>query len=370
MSIKDKLLAAAVKQLLAFRSRPGAIDRRFRGLTGPHATSPTRDRVTVAAVQMEFSLVDDGVHYADKIYRLCRQAVERGVQLVSFPEYAWTPLIGMLPGIKDLAAKTTGGLEAAAGEVGGGAGLADILRLVAPAVERAFVATGAAVSRALGLYLMSGSTISLDRDGHLYNAAYLFGPQGQLLVTQRKLHVFTDERSWLSVGDSLQTVDLPFARVALPVCMDFTYWETTRLAWLNGAELYFNPSADSTGDEEFGAARGVRTRVQESPAYGILSNVVTDLFGLHWRGPSRIVAPIGLDPRGSTLARATTPDHEELVVAELDLARLREFRSVHAPEFNPALYANYLPKLYNRERERVARGNRRIVSSSGEERIS
>jgi predicted amidohydrolase len=360
MSLKDQLLNLGVRKLLDYKAQPARIERALRK-TSPRASTPTNDRVTVAAIQMEFNLLDDGAQYAEKIYALCRQAVMRGAQLVALPEYAWTPLIGMLPGIRELAAQATGGLEGAASQVGGGASLADILRTVAPAVESAFVATGRGVAQALDIYLMSGSTISRDTAGHLYNVGYLFGPDGVLIGKQFKLHAFTEERDWLTVGDSLQVFALSFARVALPICMDFTYWETTRLAWLDGAEIFINPSADASGDEEFPAARGVRTRVQESPAYGILSNIVTDLFGLHWRGPSRIVAPVGLDSRGSVIAQADTADREEVLVAELDLARLRAFRTAHAPEFNRALYKKYLPRAYEEYRTRVAREGRRIV---------
>ncbi|MGE5138872.1 MAG: carbon-nitrogen hydrolase family protein [Rudaea sp.] len=361
MGIRDRVLGTAVAALLGWKSRPGPIDAVIGRQRGPRAAVPSRDRVTAAAVQMEFNLLDGGAQYAEKVYALARAAVDRGAQLVVFPEYAWTPLLGMLPGIADLARRSSGGLESAVEELGTGAGLADIFRTVAPSVERAFRATGRAVSRALGIYLVSGSTISVDDSGRLYNIAYLFGPDGSLIGTQKKLHPFTNERDWLTCGSSLETFSLPFASLSVPVCMDFTYWETTRLAWHAGAEILVNPSADTDGDAEFLAARGVQTRVQECLAYGILSNLVTDLFGLHFRGPSRIVAPIGVDPRGATLARAATADREEIVVADLDLARLREFRELQAPEFNETLHRRYFPHAYDEYRRRVERDGKRLV---------
>lgn len=362
MSLRGRLLEQGVKTILAYRSRLGVIESAVRAASrgGPRATVPTPDRVTVASVQLRFELLEGGAAYGKKIYGLAQEAVARGAQVVAFPEYAWTPLMGMLPGIRDLAARAQGGLEGAAKEFGGGS-LADILRTVAPAVESAFVATGRAVARALRIYLMSGSTISLE-NGKLYNTAYLFGPEGELVGRQRKMHAFLTERAWLTVGDSLQVFALPFARVALPVCMDFTYWETTQSAVNRGADLLCNPSADSQGDQEYAAMRGVRARVQESPAYGVLANMVTDLFGLHWRGPSWIVAPLGLDPRGSVLARTATGDTEEVVVTELDLERLREFRAAHPLEPNPELYARYLPAAYAAYRERAVRDGRRKIT--------
>ncbi len=359
MSIKERLLGSAFQKLLAHKSRASLVERAVPK-TSLRATLPTRDQVTVAAVQMEFDLLDDAGQYAKKIYTLASQAVELGAQIVSFPEYAWTPLIGMLPGVHDLAGKVTGGLESAANHFRQGAGLANILHTVAPYVQNAFLSTGTAVSRALGVFLMSGSTITRDDRGRLFNVAYLFGPHGEAIGAQRKLHAFTTERDWLTVGGSLEVFDLGFTSVALPVCMDFTYWETVRLAWLDGAEILFNPSADAMGDEEYSASRGVRARVQEAPAYGILSNMVTDLFGLHWRGPSWIVAPLGLE-RGSILAQSATSDREEVVVTELDLKRLREFRHEHHFDFNEELHSHYFPHVYEAYRQRLEREGRRVV---------
>ncbi len=361
MALKDQLLSFGVKKLLAYKARPGEIERVLNDRTEPRANLPTNARVVAAAVQMEFNLVDDGAQYAKKIYRLAREAVLRDAQLVAFPEYAWTPLLGMLPGIRGLAAKSGGGLEGAVGEIGRGATLADIFRTIAPAASTAFLATMRGVARALGIYLMSGSTIECDAAGRLYNVAYLFGPDGTQIGRQPKLHPYESERDWLTVGDSLQTYALPFAKVSLPVCMDLTFWETTRLAWSDGAELVFDPKADGCGDKEFCAARGIHTRVQEAPVFGIAPKIVTDLFGLHWRGPSEIVAPLGLDPRGSILAQADRADREEVILAELDLAHLREYRAARVPEFNGALLAKHLPHAYAEYRERVKREGKRSV---------
>lgn len=342
MPIKDRVLAAAVSRLLAYRARPAQIQRAL-----PHAPiivrRPSSVVLPVAAVQMQFDFVNDGAQYAKKIYALAAQAAQQGAQLVAFPEYAWTPLIGMLPGIRDLERKSRGGLQGAA--TASGASLRDILLLVAPHVEHAFAATGSAVARALNIYLMNGTTIARDTNGNLFNVAYFFAPDGSLLGTQKKMHAFTTEREWLTCGCDLQIFDLPNTRVAAPVCMDFTYWETARLAWQRGAEILINPSADDFAAQEFLQARGVRTRVQEAPCYGILANMVTDLFGLHWRGPSMIVQPCALG--NSVIVTSASSDREEIVIANLELERLRELRAAQHWDFNSKLLNDILPRAYS-----------------------
>lgn len=332
-----------VSRLLAFRARPTRISRALPAAPATAVRRLPSAVLPVAAVQMRFDFVNDSAAYARKIYALAAPAAAQGAQLVCFPEYAWTPLLGMLPGIRKLERQTRGGLQGAANA--GGASLRDILTLVAPHVERAFVATGSAVARALNIYLMNGSTIAADNAGHLFNIAYLFGPNGECIGAQKKGHAFTTERDWLALGDSLQTFAVGATRVAVPVCMDFTYWETTRLAWQGGAEILINPSADDSAEHAYLQARGVRTRVQEAPCYGILANMVTDLFGLGWRGPSMIVQPTALG--NSILARTRDSDSEQVVVAELDLEKLRAYRAFLHWDFNHALLGEILARAYS-----------------------
>lgn len=383
MSFQEQIVAAAVSRLLAHRARPAQIQRAISKLSRTPPSPPViptqhhsqdlapdvnltrvarqlgnapraiqtpsvmlrRDHpnlLRVAAAQMQFTFMNDSAEYARKIYARAAQAAAQGAQLVCFPEYAWTPLLGILPGLRQLERQTRGGLQGAASA--GGASVRDILTLVAPHVERAFVATGSAVARALNIHLMSGSTIAADRAGRLFNIAYLFGPHGECIGAQKKCHAFTTERDWLTCGDSLQTFALGTTRVALPVCMDFTYWETTRMAWQQGAEILINPSADDRAEHEYLQARGVRARVQEAPCYGILANMVTDLFGLGWRGPSMIVQPAVFG--NSVLARTNGADGEEIVVADLDLERLRAYRESLHWDFNRTLLMEILPRAY------------------------
>jgi predicted amidohydrolase len=145
--------------------------------------------------------------------------------------------------------------------------------------------------------------------------------------------------------------------------MDYTFWETARLAYLAGAEILIDPAADHTGDNEWLVSRGVRMRVHESPCYGLHVFIVTDFFGLHWRGRSSVYAPVGLlQPGQHALAQAQSDNQEEVVVCELDMAALRAFRAEHAPDFNVALYEKYLPRAYAGYRASEQDG-RRLVSA-------
>ncbi len=363
MSLKDQLLSAAINTLLAYKSRPGAIRRTLAGRKYARASAPTRDCVTVAVVQMQADLLDDGGAFADKYYGLMRQAVERGAQLIVFPEYAWLPILGLLPPVRDIALKGVS-LHDAVNELGGGGGLTidGVFRTIAPAVKRIFETTASELAARFGVYLMPGSAITLDHAGHLFNTAYLYAPNGSLIGTQNKLHPVAMEKDWMTTGGELGIFDLPFAKIAIPVCMDFTYWETTRIATLRGADILLDMSADETANDFYLAARGDESRIQESFAYSARAYCVTKLFGLNFCGPSHIAAPLGVISNDTTyLAKAQTHDREDVIVADLDLARLREFRTTHPRDFNVALYEKYLPQVYAAYRAQVTQdGKRRL----------
>jgi len=344
---RDWLTKRGLAAMLWWKSRPGLVSSALSRQTFPRAALPSRDRVTVGLAQMRMELVAGADEYALHAYELTRAAVERGAQFVAFPEYTGALLLGLLPGVRELASGRT--MQDAINDLTGGAevSVGDVFRAVAPAARKIHMDTFSTLARKFGIHLMAGSIILPGEDGKLYSHAHLFAPDGRLVGTQRKLHLFVSEEGWLTPGNELCVFDLPFGRVAMPICMDYTFWETARLAFLSGAEILIDPAADDAGDREWLAARGIQMRVQESPCYGLHVFIVSDLFGLHWRGRSSVYAPVGLLPPGQrALAQAHSDDQEEVVVCELNMAALRAFRAEHSPDFNVPLYEKYLPRVY------------------------
>jgi predicted amidohydrolase len=364
-SFRDWLTEQGLATMLWWKSRPGLVSGALSRQTFQRAAPPLRDRVTVGLAQMRMELVASADEYALHVYELTRAAVERGAQFVAFPEYTGAPLLGLLPGVRELASGRTMGEAINDLTSGAEVSVGDVFRAAAPAAHKIHADTFSTLACKFGIHLMAGSIILPGEDGKLYSHAHLFAPDGHLIGMQRKLHLFTSEESWLTSGDELRVFDLPFGRVAMPICMDYTFWETARLAYLDGAEILIDAAADDAGDREWLAARGVRTRVQESPCYGLHVFIVTDLFGLHWRGRSSVYAPVGVLPPGQcTLAQARSDDQEEVVVCELNMVALRTFRAEHALEFNLPLYEKYLPRLYANYRMSEQIGRRAVHLST------
>ncbi|MDI6772748.1 MAG: nitrilase-related carbon-nitrogen hydrolase, partial [bacterium] len=337
--------------------------------------------VRVAAVQMRLRLIGDTAEYAQMIAARARDAAALGAQLIVFPEDSGTHLVGLLPGLDSLPDDVS--LAQATGAVAGpSVRPAEILRFIGPAVRTAYMATFSEVARRLGVYIASGSAMLPDEHGAVLNVGYLFGPDGALLGHQEKCHLLPLEASWgLEAGDDLRVVRTPAGALGFPICMDATYFETTRILAGLGAEVILIPACDVQEDRAVGAAgcaagaagtapdpynawkalRGLWPRVQESLTYGIHAAMVGRFLGMTITGRSAILAPVELTPDGSgILAQAASWDQEEVVVADLDYGALHElWRTSDVEEgFNLALYRKHFPGAYAEYLQRHPGGRR------------
>lgn len=69
-----------------------------------------------------------------------------------------------------------------------------------------------------GLYVAAGLTECSGRE--VYNAAILLGPDGDLLLTHRKINELAIGRTLYGVGDRLSVAETPWGRVGLLICAD------------------------------------------------------------------------------------------------------------------------------------------------------
>jgi predicted amidohydrolase len=324
MRLRDAAMFHAAQALVRWRGRLNAAQSWLARTPYQQALPPDedRERVRVAAVQFPAQPLPSPLTYAQACHAWTLRAVEAGAQLIVFPELVgFVPLLGLVPGIEAQATRAaSGGDDAGA--------LAVVTRLLAPTSTRIYRFVLQNLSRRFGVHIAAGSAIAAASDGTLRNTAYLFGPDGSEMGHQPKSHFFGMEMNMgLTRGGFIQVFDTPVGKLAMPVCMDYTYPETTRIAYLLGAEMLLNPSADIDADYNWHKQlRGVWGRVQESPCYGVHAMMAGDALGMPFRGQSSIVGPVGLVGNDGILARADGCDGGELVVADLDLAALREFR--------------------------------------------
>ncbi|WP_366923960.1 nitrilase [Metallumcola ferriviriculae] len=335
---------ALIKYLL-WRSRPKRLRRFLAGKEYFPIPSTVGDTVKVAAVQQKLSLISDPLAYAGEMYARVRQAVDMGAQLVVFPEDNTTQLLGMLPGLS-----AADNVTEAVGELDPQLKVADIFNYLSPVTRQVYYNVFSYLAARFNIHLLGGSIIVCDRRGRTVNQASLFGPDGKILGTQMKLHLLPVEVEWgLSCGEELSVFDTAVGKLAFPICMDATYFETFRIAVSKGAELVIIPAANPDEYNPWKELRGVWPRVQESGVYGIRASMVGEVLGMRLTGRSAIFAPLEITPnQDGILAQAESFDQQEMVISELDYKKLRQYRRQFGFEsyLNKELCKKYLPHLY------------------------
>jgi len=173
------------------------------------------------------------------------------------------------------------------------------------------------------------SSLFEKRAGGLYhNTAVVFGPNGKILGTYRKMHIPDDpgfnEKFYFTPGDTgFQPIDTPVGRLGILVCWDQWYPEAARLMALRGAQILIYPTA-------IGWARGEKKDVCQTQrnAWQTIQRSHAIANGLFVLSINRTGREKNLDfwgtsfvsnPMGRVVAEAST-SRAEIVRASLQLS--------------------------------------------------
>ena len=109
-----------------------------------------------------------------------------------------------------------------------------------------------ALAKKYQIYLSAGSVPEKDKEGHVYNTAYVFDRQGNQIAKHRKVHLFDiavkggqcyQESATLSAGDQITVFDTEFGKMGICICVDCRFPEIVRLMTLRGARMILVPAA-------------------------------------------------------------------------------------------------------------------------------
>jgi len=186
------------------------------------------------------------------------------------------------------------------------------------------------VAKSAGTFLIGGSIP--EKDGNnLYNTLTVWNPQGQLVQTHRKMHLFDidipgkitfKESDVLSPGNDFSTVDTPYCKIGLGICYDIRFADLAQIYSRDfGCKLLVYPGAFNmtTGPahwELLARARAIDNQVyvaSVSPARNEGSDYVA-------YGHSLVVNPFA-----EVIAR--TEAAEDIIYADIDIGQLEERRS-------------------------------------------
>jgi N-carbamoylputrescine amidase len=260
----------------------------------------------VGLVQMAMSAEPE--ENLDKAAARVEEAARKGAQVVCLPEMYRTQYFCQREdaALFDLAETVPGPSTERLSAVAKKAGVA----VVVPIFEK----------RAPGLY--HNSAVILDG--------------GERIGLYRKMHIPDDpafyEKFYFAPGDlGFRAFDTKAGRIGTLICWDQWYPEAARLTALQGASVLFYPTAigwHPHEKEKYGAAqRDAWKTIQRSHAIanGVFVAAVNRVGhegspGLEFWGSSFLC-----DPFGVVVAEASS-DREEILIGEIDLARIEEIR--------------------------------------------
>jgi len=271
----------------------------------------SKQRFKVGLVQM--AMTDKPAENLDKAVTKVAEAAKAGAEVVCLPELFRSPYFCQKEDavLFDLAESVPGPSTEALGQAAKNAGVA----VIASLFER----------RAPGLY---------------HNTAAIIDATGEVLGLYRKMHIPDDpgfyEKFYFAPGDlGFRAFDTRPGRIGALICWDQWYPEAARLTALQGAAVLFYPTAIGWLPHEK-AQNGADQRsawqtIQQSHAIanGVYVAAVNRIGherpepsapGLEFWGSSFLCDPFGL-----VIAEASI-DKEEVLVGDVDLARIEEVR--------------------------------------------
>ncbi|EON95600.1 putative nitrilase family protein [Phaeoacremonium minimum UCRPA7] len=192
-----------------------------------------------------------------------------------------------------------------------------------------------AMAKETQTYLVAGSIPELEIEGekedkHYYNTSLIFGPDGSLLATHRKVHLFDidipgkikfKESDVLSPGNKVTIVDLPeYGKIAVAICYDIRFPELAMIAARKGCFALIYPGAFNLTTGPLHWKLQGQARAMDNQIYVALCSPARDMSAsYHAYGHSLIV-----DPMAQVLVEAE--EKEAIVSHEIDGSKIEEAR--------------------------------------------
>lgn len=187
----------------------------------------------------------------------------------------------------------------------------------APLGEGGF-AEMARMAQEFDLYV-AGSILE-RHEGGISNTAVLYNPNGELLGSYRKMHLFRlmKEHRYLTPGDHATLCDTPWGPTGLGICYDLRFPELFRAMALAGAKLFLVPAQWPVKRLEAWLLLA-RARAVENELVVAACNRVGVDEDVSFPGQSIVV-----DPWGNALVEGD--GREGLLLAEADLREIEKAR--------------------------------------------
>jgi predicted amidohydrolase len=264
-------------------------------------------KMRVSTVQYHLHSIASFDEFRAQVEHYVKTAQEFGAEFLLFPEFFTTQLLSI-----PTASGTASGIDEL------------------PKYTQAYRGLFERLARETGIYIIAGTHV-IERDGHLYNTAHLFSPDGWV-GEQAKLHITPTEVTEWNVrgGDSFQVFETAKGTIALLTCYDIEFPEIVRMAKAKGADVIFCPSCTDDRHGFYRVRYTSHARAVENQVYVVTASTIGSLPTVDFMranyGQSAIISPndIPFPPRG--IVAEGDMNEDMVVTADLDLQLLYEVR--------------------------------------------
>lgn len=204
-----------------------------------------------------------------------------------------------------------------------------LMASLSPQEKDPMLAAFRALAREKKIFIHAGSLAIMRPDGKVANRAFVIDPQGDILASYDKIHLFDVDlpngESWresrtYTGGCEGVIVDLPWIKLGLSICYDVRFPYLYRALADAGAGMLSAPACftKQTGEAHWVVLQ--RARAIETGSFMISSAQA----GTHEDGRETFGHSIIVDPWGRVLAEAD--DKPGVIMAEIDTALVADAR--------------------------------------------
>lgn len=301
-------------------SAPATTERKTTGTAGGHSggsslTSAAKEEasrrrsVRVASVQMALQHTPAPDSFFARVAEFTRMAGEYGADFVCFPEHFTLQLLSGAP--ERIAAEKT----------------VDALTEYTPILRETLC--DLAIRHKVNI--VGGSHATRLEDGSPRNVTFVARRDGTMAV-QAKLHPTPDERDvWgLEGGHALSAIDTDCGPVGVLICYDSEFPEAARQVTDTGALILFVPYCTDTRHGHLRVRYCCHARTIENQHYVVTAGLVGTIANVAncdmAYAQSAILTPNDHGFARDGIAAECEPQVEQMILADLDLARLDEAR--------------------------------------------
>jgi predicted amidohydrolase len=320
------------------------------------------DRVTVATTQQYMRVFETQDDYQEEIFRYLRMAEAKGAKLIIFPALSPVMLVPPLVssprlGLMKQADKGRGrwaslkdrlmGRAANAADQALGGGLrGEMNRLLNKAPEalyEAYVDLFSAAALKFKITIVAGSFyLRVSEEANSKHVCFVFGPDGQIIGRQEKVHLTVEEMRFCQAGDGFNAIETELGSIGILISDDALFPESGRLLAYQKSDLLINLAA-CDGPASFHQMRhAFVARLNENELVGAQSCLVgpnrLTPSGQDFVGKSGMFTPILLSPRlDSILYEVGAMTVEGIIAETLDLAAMRQQWTQESPRLRQGM---------------------------------